>query len=374
MKWSWTLGRIAGIKLRMHWTFLLLLIWVGMSFGATGGLQAAIEGIAFILAVFACVVLHECGHALTARRYGVPTQDITLLPIGGVARMQRIPEHPIQEFWIAVAGPAVNVVIAGVLFTVLWLAQGLSTATAQPSWGTSFFTNLMWVNIFLVGFNVLPAFPMDGGRVLRALLATQMDYVQATRIAATTGQGMAILFGFAGFFVNPLLLFIALFVFLGAEAEAQMVELRDALRGLSVRDAMMTQFHTLSSDASLEEAVDELLAGAQQDFPVTDSSGYRGILSRKALVNGLREDGMQGRVERWTSDQGKQVGPDEPLVSTLESMRDAQLQAVPVFQQEQLIGMLCMENISELVMIRSATSHTHEGQVAEKSANMVDAA
>src|SRR5690606_25636371 len=168
MKWSWTVGSIFGIKLRIHWTFLLLLIWVGSSFMAQGGLEAAARGIAFILAVFGCVVLHESGHALMARKFGVPTEDITLLPIGGVARMQRIPDVPMQEFWIAIAGPAVNVVIAGVLFLGLLATGGWKAATTWPSLTTSFFANLMFVNAILVAFNALPAFPMDGGRVLRS--------------------------------------------------------------------------------------------------------------------------------------------------------------------------------------------------------------
>jgi len=358
MKWSWTLGRIAGIKLRMHWTFLLLLAWVGLSYAASGGWMAAAGGIAFVLAVFACVILHECGHALTAARYDVPTKDITLLPIGGVARMQRMPNVPMQEFWIAVAGPAVNVVIAAVLFVGLTVTGGLGAATTEPSWGTSiilFFANLMWVNVALVIFNALPAFPMDGGRVLRALLATQLDYVSATRIAAGIGQGMAVLFGFAGFFVNPLLLFIALFVYLGAEAELQMVQLRDLLNGATVREAMMTQFRTLRGEDTLEQAVDELLAGSQQDFPVFDHVGFQGLLSRQDLVKGIRKDGMNAVVSDWASQEPQAVSPDDALIETLDSMRSSNLHAVPVFEHNEMIGLLCAENISELLMIRSAT-------------------
>src|SRR5690606_22047639 len=219
------------------------------------------RGIAVILAVCGCVVLHESGHALMARKFGVPTEDITLLPIGGVARMQRMPDVPMQEFWIAIAGPAVNVVIAGVLFAGLVVTSGLRAATAEPSLTTSFFTNLMWVNALLVAFNALPAFPMDGGRVLRSLLATQMDYSRATGIAVSIGQGMAILFGVAGFLMpHPMLLFIALFVYLGAEAELQMVQLRDLVAGVRVREAMMTEFNVLAADATLDEAADKVLA------------------------------------------------------------------------------------------------------------------
>lgn len=358
MKWSWTVGSIFGIKLRIHWTFLLLLIWVGVIYGrADGGLVAATRGIGFILAVFACVVLHECGHALMARRFGVPTEDITLLPIGGVARMQRIPDVPLQEFWIAVAGPAVNVVIAGVLFAGLLATSGLRAATAEPSLTTSFFTNLMWVNALLVGFNALPAFPMDGGRVLRSLLATQMDYSRATGIAVSIGQGMAILFGVAGFLMpHPMLLFIALFVYLGAEAELQMVQLRDLVAGVRVREAMMTEFNVLAADATLDEAADMVLAGTQQDFPVMDGDGFLGILYRQKLLEGLRESGGQARVADWISQVEQRPALEAPLWETLEKMRQSHSATLPVFTNGELVGLLSSENISELLMIRSARS------------------
>lgn len=357
MKWSWTVGSIFGIKLRIHWTFLLLLVWVGSSFAmADGGLAAAARGVAFILAVFGCVVLHECGHALMARRFGVPTEDITLLPIGGVARMQRIPDVPMQEFWIAVAGPAVNVVIAALLFVGLLATSGLRAATAEPSLATSFFANLMWVNAILVAFNALPAFPMDGGRVLRSLLATKMDYTRATNIAVSIGQGMAILFGMAAFFGNPLLLFIALFVYLGAEAELQMVQVRELLTGVRVQDAMMTEFNVLSADATLDDAADMVLAGTQQDFPVMDGDDFRGILYRQKLLQGLREGGGQSSVDQWISAVDHRPELKAPLWETLEVMREKQFGTLPVFTNGELVGLLSSENISELLMIRSARS------------------
>jgi Zn-dependent protease len=371
MKWSWTVGSIFGIKLRIHWTFLLLLIWVGTIYGrAEGGLPAAARGIGFILAVFGCVVLHECGHALMARRFGVPTEDITLLPIGGVARMQRIPDVPMQEFWIAIAGPAVNVVIAGLLFVGLLATSGLRVATAEPSLTTSFFTNLMWVNVLLVAFNVLPAFPMDGGRVLRSLLALQMDYTRATGIAVSVGQGMAILFGVVGLFTNPFLLFIALFVYIGAEAELQMVQLRDLVAGVRVRDAIMTDFNVLAADATLDEAADMVLAGTQQDFPVMDGGDFRGILYRQKLLEGLRDDGGQARVGDWASDVDQRPTLEAPLWETLEKMREKQSGTLPVFANGELVGLLSSENISELLMIRSARSGQDHGPASPR---MMDA-
>lgn len=358
MKWSWTIGKIAGIRVRMHWTFLLLIAWIAVSYTASGaGWAAAGRGVGFVVAIFACVVLHECGHALTARRYGVETKDITLLPIGGLARMQRIPDHPWQEFWIAVAGPAVNVVIAAVLFLVLLMSPGLGAVTAEPSFTTSFLVNLMWVNVILVVFNLLPAFPMDGGRILRALLATRIPYARATQIAAGIGQAMAIAFGIAGLliFVNPLLLFIALFVFVGAEAENQLVQLRDVLGDATVSSAMMTKFRTLSPGDTLQTAVDELLAGAQQDFPVADAGGFRGLLRRRDLVEALRKQGPDAEIDAAIIPIEQVLTEDDALRGCVERMRQMDCQSLPVFRGDQLVGLLTLENVGEFIMIRSAT-------------------
>ena len=362
MKWSWTIGKIAGIRIRMHWTFLLLLAWVAVSYSVEGGgWPAAVKGVVFVLAVFVCIILHETGHALTARRYGVETEDITLLPIGGMARMQRIPSNPRQEFWIAVAGPAVNVVIAAVLFLIVYAERGLGVVAEWPTFAASFLVNLMWVNVILVAFNILPAFPMDGGRVLRALLATRMPYARATETAAGVGQMMAILFGIAGLFYNPLLLFIALFVYLGAEAENQSVQLRDVLGDVPVGAAMMTRYRTLSLGDTLQTAVDELLAGAQQDFPVVDEAGFRGLLRRQDLVEAVRRDGPEAPIDSAVTPVAVENIPDENdlLRDTLELMRKLGYQSLPVFKGGGLAGVITMENVGEYVMIRSATQGKH---------------
>ncbi len=218
MKWSWRIGRIAGIDVYIHATFLILLAWVGIGhYMAHADIWDAARGVGFILALFGVVVLHELGHALAARRYGIRTRDITLLPIGGVARLERIPDNPRQELVVALAGPAVNVALAGGLYVVIGLVDTLETLTQAQNVGGSFLSELMWANVALAVFNMLPAFPMDGGRVLRALLAARMPHVQATQIAAAVGQAMALLFGFVGLLAGtPLLIFVALFVWLAA--------------------------------------------------------------------------------------------------------------------------------------------------------------
>src|SRR5688572_28514191 len=217
MRGSWRLGRIAGIKVFVHWTFFLLIGWIFAMHLMTGrGVASAAMGVVFILVLFACVLLHELGHALAARRYGIATRDITLLPIGGVARLERIPRNPTHELVVALAGPAVNVVIAFLIFVGLLAVNRGPISTQFLELQGGFFVQLLAVNIFLVLFNMIPAFPMDGGRVLRALLARRLHYARATAFAARVGQVIAVVLGVLGLFVlgNPMLLLVALFVFL----------------------------------------------------------------------------------------------------------------------------------------------------------------
>lgn len=267
MRWSVKIGRLAGIDVYMHLTFLLLLAFIAVSYYLPRqSVDDAIWGVLFILAVFGTVVLHELGHALAARRFGVETRDITLLPIGGIARLARIPEEPVQELVIAVAGPLVNVVIAAVTFAyiagtggfTLPDAEALQRGDVSPMLAMPFAERFFLVNVFLVVFNLIPAFPMDGGRMLRAVLAMFTDYAQATNVAALIGQGIAFLFGALGLFGgNPFLLFIALFVWMGAAAEASMAQLRTAISGLSVRRAMIREFFTLAPTDPLRAAADQ---------------------------------------------------------------------------------------------------------------------
>ena len=193
MSWSWRIGRIAGIDVYIHFTFVFLLAWVALAhYMAHNDLAEAMRGLIFIVALFGIVVLHELGHALAARRYGIRTRDITLLPIGGVARLERMPEDPKQELVVALAGPAVNVVMAAAIYVGLMLRQELVPLGEAVRVGGGFVSQLFWVNVSLALFNLLPAFPMDGGRVLRALLGMRLDYVRATQVAARIGQGMAL--------------------------------------------------------------------------------------------------------------------------------------------------------------------------------------
>jgi Zn-dependent protease/predicted transcriptional regulator len=355
MGWSLHLGRWLGIDVYLHFTFLLLLAFIGLSQGLIGrSVGAALGGVLFFTGLFVCVLLHEYGHALAARRYGIATRDITLLPIGGVARLERMPEKPSQEFVVALAGPAVNVVIAIGLFLGLSLVGGWQPLTSLSLGGGSIFERLLAANLFLVLFNLLPAFPMDGGRVLRAVLAMKLNYAQATRMAARIGQGMAVVFGFVGLFTNPMLLLIALFVWVGAAQEAAATEMKSSFSGATVRDAMLTDFKTLAPGNTLRDATQLLLAGSQQDFPVVDRDALVGILTHRELFVALRERGEHAAVADVMGCEFAELSAGDPLESALSPENVEKGLAMPVLAEGRLIGLVTTENVGELYMIRSA--------------------
>lgn len=361
MRWSAKIVTVAGIGIFVHWTFILIIGWIVAIYVAQGqGVLGAAEGVAFVLAIFTCVVLHELGHALTARRYGIRTRDITLLLIGGVARLERMPEEPAQEFRVAIAGPAVNVAIFLLLFAGLG-AIGALKPIGEVVWvGGSlidFGLRLMWFNLFIVGFNLLPAFPMDGGRILRSILARKLSFVRATRVAAGIGQAMAIFFAFLGLLaLNPFLILIAVFVFLGAQTESHSAQVTSFIRGLRVKDAMMSRFRCLSEEDDLGVAVDQLLAGSQQEFPVwREGRGLVGLLTRKSLVEALSARGRGERVGAAMYPGYPTAGEDDPLEDVFHRMMEEDLKTLPVVNADgEVVGLLTSENVGELVMINSA--------------------
>jgi Zn-dependent protease len=355
MKWSWKLGEFRGIGVYVHATFLILIafvVWAHWSMGHD--LLKTLEGVGFILALFACVVLHEFGHALMAAKYGIKTRDITLLPIGGLARLERMPEEPLQELWVALAGPAVNVVIAAALFGWLVLTKELLPLKEIGVTTGPFLERLMLVNVLLVVFNMLPAFPMDGGRVLRAVLATRMDYVKATQIAASIGQAMALLFGLLGFLFNPFLLFIALFVWIGAAQEAGMVEMTSSFAGIPVAAAMVTNFESVGPADPLAHVTGKILAGTQQDFPVLEGEQVVGILTRHDLLVELAKRGPDVPVADVMQTKFETVDAADMLESAFRRLQSCECHTLPVVQRGRLVGLLTMDNLGEFVAIRSA--------------------
>jgi Zn-dependent protease len=360
MKWSIRLATIAGTEVRVHLTFFLLLLFVAMQ-GMSGGqgLHGALAAMLLVSAMFGCVLLHEFGHVFAARGYGIRTPDITLLPIGGVARLERMPRKPLHELVVALAGPLVNVIIAAGIALALGLRFQFDPNHAFHL-TSGFWQHLMMWNLFMVVFNLVPAFPMDGGRVLRALLAMILDYERATRWAATLGQGLAavvvvVMLLYGPF--NPFLLLIAFFIFMAAGQEAAAVSQQEATRSLLVRDAMQTEFHALPSEAELRHAVNFLLAGTQQDFPVLDGDGGMvGILSRQGLIAALSQHGPSYPARSAMVACEQSLHPMMELSGALETLQQTNCPAVPVLDPltGRLVGLLTRENLGETLLVREA--------------------
>jgi Zn-dependent protease/CBS domain-containing protein len=357
-RWSWTIGQIAGIDIEVHATFLLLLAWVAYAqYRSVGTTAAAVSGVIFMLAVFGSVVLHEFGHALTAAHYGVHTRSILLLPIGGVAQLEQIPDDPRQELAIAIAGPAVTVVIAVILYIVLRVSgTPVDWHTMVSGTGGSFLERLLWINVVLAAFNLLPAFPMDGGRVLRAAIAMRTDHTQATVIAARIGQVFALAFGIIGLFVtgDPFLVLIAFFVWLAASSEASATRLKSALDGIPVSRVMITDVRTLSPHDPLATAVDHVMGGFQHDFPVVDGQTVVGVLTRADLLRALGERKSGATVGDIMQRDFAATNPNELLERALTRLQQCRCQTLPVLRDGQLAGVLTMESIGELVAFGSA--------------------
>lgn len=354
-KWSLKLGRFAGIDVYVHFTFLLLVTWVAFVYWRQDeNFAAAAAGVAYLLIVFLCVVLHEYGHALTAKRYGIKTRDIILLPIGGVARLERLPTNPLQELWVALAGPAVNVVIALILFAWLKLTETFAPVNTISMTTGPFLERIMAINIFLVVFNLIPAFPMDGGRVLRAILATKKEHSQATQIAASIGQGIAIIFGFIGMFYNPMLLFIAFFVWIGAAQESGVSKLQSAISGIPVQQAMITNFKTLNHNDSLNKAIELTLAGSQKDFPVLADGEVKGVLTQSDLIKSLSSSSLNHSVMSISKENFTTVDSLDMLEVAFARLKDCNCHTLPVTRNGQLVGLLTMDNLGEYMRIQSA--------------------
>jgi Zn-dependent protease len=353
MHWSVTLGRFAGTAVKIHFTFLLFLAWIGFSAYQRGGWQAAQSNVLYIVAIFACVVLHEFGHILTARRYGIASKEVTLLPIGGVADLTKMPEKPYQELLIALAGPAVNLVIAAALLLGLQAFEPMTIAHLDDP-RQSIVERLAATNLFLALFNLIPAFPMDGGRVLRALLAMLVGHENATRVAVLIGQVFALALGFFGLaYDHPLLMFIALFVFVAGAGEARATMVAHVTREVRVADAMETQVAPIAAQATLGEAVDVLLATSHEAFPlVTVSGALAGLLSREDILSAIRTAEPGAPIGAYVHQDYATIDPAASLEEALQALGDAPAVAV-VGADGALHGLVTRRSLADVLLIKS---------------------
>lgn len=342
--------RLFGVPIRLHFTFVLFVIFlVVLGFG---GSQSGLANAVYLFVLFGCVLLHELGHALVARRYGIRTAEIVMFPIGGVSRLERQPQ-PKEEFWIALAGPLVNLLIAGGLYAFLtWQQRPVNPENISPPTDENLALRVLFGNLILAGFNLLPAFPMDGGRVLRALLARHRGPDEATRAAAVAGRMLAIAMGLYGLLAgNFLLVFVAFFVYLGAAQEGAAAVGRILTHGIPVRLAMVTDFRTLPHGSTIGDAANLLLATSQQDFPVVHADEVIGLLGRSALVRGMAVEGVQAYVSSVMSRDFVRLSPDMDLAEALPLVAQAGSCAL-VMEEGRLLGLLTSENLTEFLLLR----------------------
>ena len=353
MDWAISLGSIGGVRLRVHITFLALLMWIGIAFWQAGGADRAFIGITYIVLLFACVVAHEFGHILAAARYGGVTRDVILLPIGGVARMQNIPENPREELVVALAGPAVNLVIASLLVALSGV-QALPGALGIPRGSAGLLPSLALANLVLAGFNLLPAFPMDGGRALRALLAMLIGRVRATDLAAQIGKLLAVGMGLTGFLIGyPMLMLVGVFIWFGASAENTEAQLHNLAHHRHLSDAMITQITTLGVMDCIADAVDLLIHSTQTDIPIVDGVGKpSGLLTRDRLLAALHQHGASLPVAEAMHRDIPMLRADSDLDDALRLMESRGLPAVlAVDPAGRLAGLVTMENLGKMLLI-----------------------
>jgi Zn-dependent protease/CBS domain-containing protein len=354
MGWSLNIGKIFGIRFRVHVTFFLLLFFIFVSVLGQYGMNRALLATLLICAVFVCVLIHEVGHSLIARRFGKETKSITLLPIGGVATIEEMPEKPSQEIAMAIVGPFINLAIAGILYLFVGQWRGAGVSNLYPDSVKGFFAGLIWINVILAVFNMIPAFPMDGGRVLRGILAIKLDYVKATSAAVFVGQAMAVFFIFFGLFYDWWLALIGIFLYIGAGSEKQQVLLKSVLRQVPVSEAMATDFIALRPDEPVRQAFEYFHHGRQDDFPVIGEGGVEGILTRDRILASIHEKGLDVPVSEVMDREFVSVDPNMPLDEAYKKLMFSKKTAMIVAEGGEIKGMIGLDGISRYFMIKAA--------------------
>lgn len=360
--WSIHAGRYFGIDVFVHWTFWILIIWIVLMHVGNGhDLSRVSSGVLFIFALFLCVVLHEFGHALVARRFGVLTHDITLYPIGGIASLESMPEKPVQELLVGIAGPAVNLAIAVFLWAYLSFSgqlQGLSLINMSHDMAEiPLLINLLYANIILALFNLIPAFPMDGGRVFRGFLSFFMDRIRATRIAAGLGQILAIVFVFLGFFYNFWLVFIGLFIYLGAGGEAVYEQTKSSLEGLTIKDALMRRFSVIGPGETLKRAVDLLLNSQETEFVIAAGNKAIGLLTKDEIIRGLAEAGLDAPVSAYMNTDYLILQSDSKLSDFYRHVAEKGKSLALVMDNGVFQGLIDSQNIEEKLLVQQALAN-----------------
>lgn len=356
MKWSLYIGKLFGIKIFIHWTFLLLIGWISfLDYSMSKDINQVLISVLFILAVFACIILHELGHALVAQYFHYKTKDITLLPIGGMARMEELPENPKEELLVSIAGPLVNLLIAAVIYPLIhWFYDVPSLFTTVFVTGENFLYNLFVVNIGLALFNMLPAFPMDGGRIFRAGLSFFMDRLTATNVAVKTGQVMAALLFFIGIFYNPILAVISVLIFLFAQTENDAVRAKYILSNYTVRDVMSKDIDSLSPKDTISDAMKSVLERNTNHFLVLENNQVIGTINKKKIIRALNTGGMDSTVRFYMNNNVRFLSSDTPMDKVYSERYSSENAIFPVIENDLLVGIIDVNMMDEFIVLKNA--------------------
>ena len=351
MKGSIRLFKVFGISVNLHVTFLLLLVFF---------LSGGIKWLALLIGVFCFVTLHELCHSLVAKSYGIEVREITLLPIGGVASMSSMPEKPSQEFFISIAGPLFNLIVVAVLYVPMKKLLGAEVLFYRPfstaTWPLTF-AYLYWINLILAIFNLIPAFPMDGGRVLRALLAQKLGYQKATRIAVNLGHLFALVFAYLGIVgFNIILVVIAVFIYMAASNEGLQVDLRETLKRFKVRDILSADFFTLNQDTPLSKVLELIFHSHQEDFTVVEADKTVGFVTRHDIMSGIHSLGTQAVVGEIMRKSFPSIADTDLLTKAQKMMEENSLRALPVTRDSKIVGVVTLEDIGRVYSIASRSN------------------
>jgi Zn-dependent protease/CBS domain-containing protein len=367
MKWSIPMGRVWGIPIRMHLTFFLLLTWIAWLGWSVDGLQSSLWALALIICLFGCVVLHELGHSFVAIRFGAHVQSVTLLPIGGVASMRSIPEKPYQELLVSLAGPSVNVVIALVLMAARGGYHALGPNVFPMSVG-ELADALVNANLVLAAFNLIPAFPMDGGRVLRSVLALFLPFHRATAGAAMLGQILAVGFVLVGLVKNPFLVVIGVFIFFGAKTEERTVRVRNMLRDVRAEDVMVTDFVNIGPGDTVARCLENVYHRKQEDFVVEVEGRLVGVVARKDWMDALHRGGPDTQIEEIMRRHFITVVPKTPLSRLYRDLWHLKQGVFPVMDGGKLVGLLTLEDVSRFLAVQTIRQNSKAAGVGPQRA------
>ena len=348
MRGSIRIFNIFGISINIHVTFFLLLLIF---------LASGIKSLVLVIGIFCIVTMHELCHALVARRFGVEVKEITLLPIGGLASMSRMPDKPSHEFFISLAGPLSNIALLGLLFFPMRLLLGdqvLFHPLSIATWPLTF-AHIYWINLALALFNMIPAFPMDGGRILRAVLAQRMGHQRATKIAVNFGHVFALIFGYMGIVrMHLMLIAIAIFIYMAASSEELQADVRETLKKFRIRDILRREFLSVEPGATLANLLELVFRGHQEDFPVVEGEKAVGFITRQDVIMNMQKSGGAGLVRDIMRKDFPRANEGDTLVRAQALMEENNIRALPVFRGDRVMGVVSLDDISRVYALIGA--------------------